>query len=270
MSFVVIDVSNLAYRALHTTGYLEYQGRPTGTLYGIWQTCLDLQSRFQTHNLAFCFDTRNPLRREVYPKYKAKRKEARELEDEEKKLMRQWMYDQIRELWKLLGQMGCANVFGTKGYEADDLMAAIVRDNPDEDLVLVSSDEDLYQCLGPKVRCYRPTTKTIYTDSTLLKDLGVSPAQYASVKAWAGCTSDNIEGLKGVGEKTAAKFLLGKYSKPERFFGEIEVYNTNINLTKLPYPGTPKCQLQTQEEPLDWCILGRYIGSAECLITGVR
>ena len=272
MKWLVIDVSNLGYRAMHTTGYLEYEGRPTGTLFGIYTTCRALQQRFLTENFVFCFDSRYPRRKVLYPQYKNKEKKDGELEDPMKTADRLSMYQQLKELWYLLTQeMQVPNVFGATGMEADDLIASVVRSNPDEEFVVVSSDEDLYQLLSPTVVQYKPITKVVYDERLFGKEYpGLMPSQWASVKAWAGCTSDNIKGLPGIGEKRASQFLLGKFSKPERFTDNLDVYNRNIRLTKLPFEGTPALKLTPQAGPLDWSPLLRWIGSAEALIPGVR
>ena len=268
---LVIDVSNLAYRALFSTSGMYYDGQPTGVLYGLLVTCRDLERRFGTTKFAFCFDTRNSRRSALCPEYKAHRAKAREEEDEERKQARLDMYFQVQQFRELLPTWGANNVFREDGFEADDLIASIVRSNPKERIIIVSSDEDLWQLLeGDRVKVYRPTPKTLYTEADLLADYGVAPCQWASVKAWAGDVSDNIVGVRGVGIKTAAKFISGKLSKPEKLTDHVNVYNMNIQLTRLPFPKTPACWLSETTMPINWQALGEYIGSNDIDIPGVR
>lgn len=270
---VLIDVSNLAYRAMYTTGGLAYAGRPTGVLFGIWKTCLGLQKLFETNNLIFCFDSQTSLRSQLYPPYKQARKRQRDAyEDEEKREMRMQMYDQIATLRSMSVELGIENSFRCDGYEADDLIASVINGLPRsvQKAYIVSSDEDLWQLLeGTRIVCYKPTTKTYYKESHMLRDYGIYPCQWASAKAWAGCPSDNIEGLPKVGMKTAAKFLLGKCKSPKQFTDHIDIYNRNIDLTRLPFAGTPRLSLIPQEAPIKWNVLADYIG-ADAIPRGMR
>jgi 5'-3' exonuclease len=221
----------------------------------------------------FCFDSSSSLRSQVYEPYKKARKKQRdEYEDEERKLMRMQMYEQISTLFSMAPAMGIENAFRCDGYEADDLIAAVVKAIPEQvrKVYIVSSDEDLWQLLETtRVVCYRPTTKTYYKEADLFRDYGILPAQWASAKAWAGCSSDNIEGLPKVGLKTAAKFLSGKHKNPKTFTDHLEVYNRNILLTRLPYEGTPKLSLIPQDTPIQWNVLADHIG-ADSIPRGMR
>lgn len=240
--------------AFHTTGKLEYAGDPTGVLYGMYMKLEAVVSRFGITDMAFCFDSRHSKRKDIYPGYKGERAKRREEETEEEKERRMGMYQQVRDFYSLVQQGGSTNVFGATGYEADDVIASICRNLPDEvdEVFILSSDEDLHQLLsGDYIKIIRPHKDRLYTQAMLFDDLGICPAQVASAKAWAGCTSDNIIGLKGIGMKTAAKFLLGKYKKPERFTDQVETYTQNIALTKLPFPGCPEFRV-TLGQRVDW------------------
>jgi len=262
---VVVDVSNLAHKALHTTGALSRDGEPTGVLYGVWKSLLLLRDTFDTNNFVFAFDSGYNFRSEIYPEYKAKRKADREKEDPDSRAARLAMYDQVHALRRtFLPAMGfpAANVVQEHGYEADDIIASVAMNSPAFDKIyIVSSDQDLYQCLdGKRVMIYKQKTKDYYTEESLQAEFGVPPALWASVKAWSGCTSDNIEGLPGVAEKTASKFMMGKLkTKQQLFFDNIEVYNRNIQLTRLPFFGKLKCTAEEVGE-IDWNLIGRESG----------
>lgn len=260
---LIIDVQNLAYRALYSVGKLEFNGTPTGVLYGMYRTLDWLHYEYQVSEYAFCFDTRYPKRAEMYPEYKENRKLLREKEPEKKRKEREGMYEQVRAFYDLLPKMGAKNVFAERGYEADDLMASCVENLPDDidRAFLVTSDEDLRQCLqGHRVYQYMPSKKATYSERQLLEEYGIVPAQIPCMKAWAGCSSDNIEGLRNIGPKKACQFLLGKYPKPEHFTDHVETYTRNIQLTRLPLPGTPKCKW-TLGSPISWEPVLELIGA---------
>jgi 5'-3' exonuclease len=247
----------------------------TGVLYGFYRDCLHLEQLFNTHTLAFCFDSRwQTGRRAIYPGYKGER-EAKKLEESpEARDMRESMYVQVRQFYDLLGVMGCVNRFGVKGFEGDDLIASIIQNTSTsfDEVVICSGDEDLYQCLGPNVRQYKPISKKTYTDADLMAEYGLLPGQWASVKAWAGCSSDSIPGLKGVAEKTAAKWLLGKASEKQKalFEANLDVYSRNIQLVKLPLVGCPKLVAVEQLEPINWQPLAEKIGTVHSLPRGMK
>jgi len=267
-NYLLLDVANLAHRAMHTVHEMRHPDDPnmaTGVLYQIGVTAEKLQGIYSTWNVAFYFDSSKSKRREVYAGYKADREVKRASETDEMKLRRQQMYDQVSALPKLLHQMGCQNIFGQTGYEADDLIASTVYNNPLENFVIISRDEDLLQLLSPSVCVHDVVTKEPYTVDDFWKEYEISPAQWASVKAWAGCASDNVEGLPGVGEKTAIKYLRGKLadtsSKYKLFVENLDVYNRNIELVRLPLKGVNEIKLTPQATPIKWSILAEHIGA---------
>jgi hypothetical protein len=156
-----------------------------------------------TKQIAFCFDHGKPKRARLYPAYKANRK-PESIEDKEHRSERNRQINLLRN--EYLPAIGFKNVFWQEGYEADDLIASIVRSNARlTDIAILSSDKDLYQLLSPRVFMWNRGKKT--TLQSFYQEWGIKPDRWAEVKAMAGCTSDNIEGIDGVGEKTAIKFL---------------------------------------------------------------
>ena len=277
--WILLDISNLAYRALHTVGDLTHPDDPeqfTGVIYQLWQTCLQLERMYQTTNFAFAFDSRKSLRQDAYLPYKQKRKsdrEAKEAADPEAKRKRVGMHKQIDRLPKLLHDMGATNIWGQTGYEGDDQIASAVIHNPEVPAIIVSTDSDLLQLLRPGVMIYNPVSHAESTEESFTSEWGISPIQWSSVKAWTGCQSDNIEGLRGVAEKTAIQWLNCKI-KPENkkysLFSEgLEIYTRNKPLVTLPYPGTQINRLNTQNKRLDWNLLAEYIGSTNYVPTGI-
>lgn len=277
---IVLDVSNLAYRALHTVGSLTHPDRDTeytGTIFQLWQTCLQLERVYNTPNFAFAFDSRKSIRQEAYPPYKQKRRterEAKEALDPKAKRERQGMHRQIDRMPQLLTRIGALNIFGQTGYEADDMIGSIVASNPNVQLVIVSTDADLYQLLRPGVVIYNPVRHDEITEDAFRATWDISPIQWASVKAWTGCASDNVEGIPGVAEKTAIKWLNGQIKpenkKYELFSNGLDIYTRNKPLVTLPYPGTQANVLQEQPpRRLNWNLLAETIGSTNYVPEGI-
>lgn len=267
-NYLLIDVSNLAHRALHTVGDLHHPDDPeqyTGVLFQIWQTCELLASQYRTQNIAFFFDSKQSKRASTYPKYKTGRLAAREKETKVQQEQRKGMHAQILALPRLFHQMGVVNFVGQTGYEADDLIASAIQSNANNEYIIVSSDQDLYQVLADNVKIHKPTSKIAYTLSDFTKEYGVYPTQWADVKAWAGCASDSIDGLPGVGDKTACKYINGTLNKDSKIYGKfhenLELFNRNVQLVRLPYPGTQKVVLQPQVAKINWRVLVDYIGA---------
>lgn len=274
--YAILDVSNLAHRAWHTIPTAYWRDNP-GTLFeALHKTCNKIENDLCVDTLAFCFDGGYDYRKNLYPEYKQHRKEQQKQASEEEQQFRQLLFDQLYAFRQVhLPTIGAKNIFYAKGVEADDLIASCVADlRHAKKVYIVSSDDDLLQLLdGSRVVCYRPTKKEVVNEDDFCRTRdGLLPCMYASAKAWAGCDSDNIEGLDGVGEKKAIKFILGKGDQKfrQKFFDNIAVYNRNIQLTKLPAPGTPACVVVPQDKPLDWDCMRQAFESAKRTPSGVR
>lgn len=93
-----------------------------------------------------------------------------------------------------------------KGTEADDVIGYICRYKyPDDDIVVVSSDRDLYQLIGPRIKQWSLNQKKLIDGDEVLKKFGCTPQNFCSVRSFVGDASDNIEGVKGAGFKTLSK-----------------------------------------------------------------
>lgn len=205
---LILDVHNLAFRAFHSHRELSWQGKATGTLYGFLQSLSALKDRFLTDSIAFCFEGGQSERALLYPPYKAKR-HSKERPPEEVEALRQ-MRVQLHQLrQEILPAVGFRNIYCERGLEADDLMAIVARRDAREK-VMVTSDKDLYQCISPTVCCYAPGKDELLTDATFRSRYEIRPSQWAVVKAIAGCLSDEISGIPGVGEASALKFVQGR------------------------------------------------------------
>jgi 5'-3' exonuclease len=146
--------------------------------------------------------------------------------------------------------MGFQNVFLEKGYESDDLIAALVDSDMANSSMLqvtiVTSDHDMFQLLSSRTSLYLLGKRKMYTLQDFQAEWGISPSQWVDVKSIAGCSSDNIIGIDGVGEISAAKYMRGQLKSSSRVYRKIvekaHTWRRNYDLVRLPYVGCPKIQ----------------------------
>lgn len=259
-TILLLDMGHLTHRAWYTTGSLSHQGTGTGVVYGVLRDLVEFQDQFDPVSICFCFDSSARLRVLDYPGYKANRTP-----------MPEEFKEQVLGLYKsYLGNLGYRNIFRQRGYEADDLIAALCDKGQhnrvcNSEIVIVSGDSDLYQLLGQGVSIFNPKKKKITTEASFTKEKGMSPIQWVDCKAIAGCKTDNIEGIKGVGEKTAAKFLSGKLDSSSKAFEQIvkgdKIWKRNRHLVRLPYPGVkPMVVVKDKIKARSWYILADSLG----------
>lgn len=245
MRWLVLDVHYLCHRAFHTSQNLTFKDKPTGVIFGFLKSITSLKDEFQTDNVVFCFEHRTLFRRDVYPPYKRKR--HTETKTEEEIQIRKDFAIQISELrMRYLPKIGFKNIFAYRGMESDDTMAAIAANaDPNDEIVLITADGDLLQCLRPNVTMYSPTQRKLHTVQSFESKYGIPPRKWAIVKAIAGCTSDEVEGIKGVGEATALKFLKKELKETTKAYQSIvsaegkAIVRRNRSLVQLPYEGCP-------------------------------
>jgi len=274
---ICIDSSYLGWQALRALGNMENDDVPTGVLYNFLSRVLSIGTLYGTSDFVFAFDapTKTGVRRKAYPGYKLKREQEREA-DPDKLERRNALYRQLDVLrTDILPALGFPNVFLMDGFEADDIIAATVgidvgeagecRGKPlvsckgfplssgweeDQRFVIVSADEDLWQLLGRagRVSVYNPTTKVEYGYAEFCSQWGIVPVQWSIVKALAGCDSDNIDGVDGVGNKTAVKYLKGELPLGSPKLNAIKDFNAqyvrNWQLTRLPHAKFPANGIQ--------------------------
>lgn len=238
---IVVDSNYIGNVAKYAYGDLAWNGKPTGVIFGFLRMVLAMAKHFDTRRFVFVWDTalHLSLRKKVYPPYKEHRHKERTL-DEQK--IDGWAAAQYVELMeKVLPKFGFKNIFWQLGYEADDLIAVLVR-GPVKGAVVATNDDDLLQ-LTDTCCLYNPCNRITKTRDTLLIEYKIHPKEWPKVKAAAGCTSDEVEGIRGIGEKTAAKWLLGQL-KPSSVAGrkmssvDAEVImKRNLPLVTLPWPG---------------------------------
>jgi len=209
MRWLLIDGFNLVFRshfAMERSNLRRQSDQfPTGALHGWMKSLLDLREGEKPDRCAVFFDLGGSDRHlAVLPEYKAQR------DDTPEEIVQQ--LPEIKRLTALLG----FQVFERRGVEADDLIATAVRvlSQAGDECVIVSADKDFGQCVGgPVVQLAPPPTANPalgwrrLDPAAVTEKFGVPPDRIADYLALVGDTSDNIPGLKGVGPKTAVKWL---------------------------------------------------------------
>lgn len=204
--WLLIDGFNLAYRCFFATPELtRADGFPTNALHGWVKSIWRLADQEKPDRVVVFFDLGgSSARLAIHPEYKAQRAE-----------MPEPLSKQIPLLKPLTRAMGCATV-EENGVESDDLLAAFAmrRAALGDEVLIVSSDKDFAQIVGPRVKIMLPPPSAmpklgwrLLDEPGVAQKFGVPPAQIVDYLALIGDTSDNIPGLSGVGPKTAVKWL---------------------------------------------------------------
>jgi DNA polymerase-1 len=225
-------------------GDLSDKGSATGVIYGFLRDILILRERFDTDRFIFCWDSGVSKRQKIYKQYKQNRK-RREYKRAERKFNKEFRRQVAMLRDEYLHTIGYRNVFQQDGYESDDIIAAICKSlTPDlEEGVIVTADQDLLQLIRGNVSWYNPRTKEHMTAGRFKKIFKMHPRKWVKVKAIAGCTSDNVKGIVGVGEITAIHYILGELKKTTQAYKNIKtgwrkVVLRNRRLVELPFKGT--------------------------------
>lgn len=205
---LVIDCHYLCHRAYHTEqGRLTWEQKATGVIHGFLRTLQMLKEEFRTDRVAFCFESPWSVREKLFPAYKNGRRARNDTP--EQAAGRAKLHEQISALRDaVLHDIGYRNIFQIGGLESDDIMAALAQqaEAADQETVLVTADADLYQCLSHHVTVYNPQNKRTMSLQRFKSTYGIRPDQWALVKATGGCSTDNVPGVKGIGEATALKY----------------------------------------------------------------
>ena len=214
-NFLIIDGNSIVHRAYHALPPLTSpDGQTVNAIYGFFMIFLKAVKDFSPGYIAACFDfPAKTFRHEKYTEYKATRVKAP-----------QDLYDQIPQTKRILKEMGVA-VFERQGYEADDLIATIVRKSEEPNKIIVSGDMDNSQLIDDKTKLFGWAKKikdtVLYDREKIVEHFGVYPEQVVDYKALVGDSSDNIPGAKGIGPKTAVE-LLQNYKTVKELLNALE------------------------------------------------
>src|SRR5215210_6870609 len=199
----LIDGNSLAYRAFFALpeSIATSDGRPTNAIFGFASMLVKLIADHDPAGLAVAWDAGMSGREVTYPDYKAQRSSRPDL------LREQWPH-----FMPLVEAFGYSNV-RVDGWEADDVIASLTRQAREEglDVMVVTGDRDAYQLVDDGVRVMttsRGITDTkVYDREGVIERYGVPPELVTDLIGLKGDTSDNIPGVPGIGDKTAAELL---------------------------------------------------------------
>ena len=216
---ILVDGNNLLFRSYYATAYQgvimkNSKGFPTNALYGFINMMNKIISEENPSYILVAFDKGKTFRHDKYESYKDGRSET----PDELKM-------QFPEAKKILKAMGIKS-YEIDNYEADDIIGTLSRIVDEEDkfiATIVSSDKDLLQLISDEVTVKLLKQKGhIMMDKKEFKDTyKVDPIRMIDLKALMGDSSDNIPGVKGIGEKTAIN-LLSKYDSLDNLYKNID------------------------------------------------
>ncbi len=207
-STYLIDGSSYIYRAFYALPPLSASdGTPTNAVYGFITMLLKIIREKQPERLAVVFDAHGPcFRRQLYPDYKATRPP-----------MPEDLRPQIPFIKEAVAAFNLTALEQT-GFEADDIIATLVRKLPEDDITIVSTDKDLMQLVTPNVRMLDTMKDKTFGPQEVAERFGPS---VIDVLALAGDTADNVPGVPGIGEKTA-KSLITQFGSLEALLERID------------------------------------------------
>lgn len=204
MRLLIVDATGYLFRAFHAViGMQTSKGRPTGAVFGLINMLRKLREVKPAERAVCVMDAPGKtFRHEIFPEYKAHRPP-----------MDPALREQIEPAKDFIRAMGWPLIC-KKGVEADDVIATLAMQGKAAgmEVVIASSDKDLMQFVGGPVTMFAPGMRRgegdrTYDEKAVYEKFSVLPGQMADYLALTGDSSDNIPGVKTVGEKTAAKWL---------------------------------------------------------------
>lgn len=222
---ILIDGNNLMFRSYYATAYSgsllkNKQGFPTNALYGFINMINKIIQEEEPKYISVAFDIGKTFRHDSYTEYKKGRTETPE------DLKKQ--FPKAKEILEAMG----IKYLECLGYEADDIVGTIskmVTENENYTATIISSDKDLLQLINDKVEVKLLKQKEYIrmNKTTFYETYGIDPIKIIDLKALMGDQSDNIPGVKGIGEKTALK-LLQKYNSLENIYVNINELTSSV------------------------------------------
>ena len=214
----LIDGNSYCYRAFYAIKELRNsKGLPTNAVYGFILMLKKIMASERPDYLAVAFDVKAPtFRHKKFKGYKIKRKP---------------MPDDLVSQMPLIKDMVLAHnipVFEKEGYEADDVLATIAKEASKKglDVYIVTGDKDILQFVDDNIKIYSTHKEGLVYDREKVRERfsGLGPESIVDLMALAGDATDNIPGVRGIGEKTAIELV--------REFGDIENLYKNLNRVK--------------------------------------
>jgi DNA polymerase-1 len=199
MNLYLIDGNSYVYRAFYAIkGLTNSKGFPTNAIYGFTTMLLKIIREKKPEAVAVCFDSPGLTERHrIFQNYKAHRTE-----------MPSELVQQLPDIRKVIAAFNI-KIFELAGYEADDIIGTIARDASAKgaEVFIVTADKDMLQLVDEQIKIYDPMKDRVLDEAYVKEKFGVGPERVTEYMALTGDASDNIPGIKGVGEKTAKELL---------------------------------------------------------------
>ncbi len=252
---LILDANFLAHRSKHAMKNqgLSHERQKTEVIFNFMQGLYMLAERFSPRVWAFTWDSRKNYRKGIYPEYKAGRHSSEKTQEEID--LDEISYPQFTRLRReIIPDLGFQNNFIQTGYEGDDIIASIVLKYKKQfgNAMIAASDQDLFQLLT-WADMYNPITKKVTTAESFEEEWDILPSMWGHVKAIAGCgggknkSGDNVQGIEGVGEKTAIKWLNSTLKSTTKAYERIadggDIIKRNKPVVMLPFEGTKTFEL---------------------------
>lgn len=214
----LLDANSLIHRAFHAlpTTLVNSKGEVVNAAYGFTSMLIRLLNDFQPEMIVAAFDSKTPtFRHDVYKDYKANRPETAEE-----------LIGQFPIVKEILNSFGIP-IVEIEGYEADDILATLALKAKDEsrEIYIVSGDRDMLQLVNDSVKVLSNkkgiSEIKVYNRQAVIERFGVNPEQIPDFLALKGEPGDNIPGVPGIGEKTAAS-LVSEYGSLEKIYENLE------------------------------------------------
>lgn len=242
---VLIDGNSILNRAFYGVPELtNSKGLHTNAIFGFLNILFKLLEEEQAEYIMVAFDRSEPtFRHEMYAAYKGTRKP-----------MPEELYEQMPVLKQILKAMNI-QIIEKAGYEADDILGTIAKQAEREGFIisLISGDRDLLQLANETIQIRIPKTKRGKTEvedyhtTEVIEKYGVTPEQIIDLKGLMGDSSDNIPGVPGIGEKTAAKIIQAFHTVENAYEHRAEI--------------TPKKARESLEEHYDLATLSKKLAT---------
>ena len=216
-TLVLIDGHALAYRAYFgmPANFTTPSGEPTHAVYGFTNMILAVWKEYDPDYFIVTFDRGDTFRHEMYDEYKATREK-----------MPDDLRSQIERIEQLVKAFNMP-VYTKENYEADDLLGTLANQAAARDIeaLIVTGDRDAFQLVAPNIKVLisgrKFADREVYDEARIQERYGVAPKQLIDMKGLVGDSSDNIPGVKGIGEKGAAK-LIQQYDTLEIIYENLD------------------------------------------------
>jgi len=217
-SLYLIDGNSYIYRAFHAIPYLSNsKGQPTNAILGFTQMLLKILREKKPDYIGIAFDHKGKTHRhQAFEEYKIHRPSMPEA-----------LSLQLPYIFRLIEAFRIQALM-MEGYEADDVLATATKQASHQGLevTIVTGDKDVLQLVGPSVHVYDSMRDTLQGEEEVRERYGVTPDKMVEIMGLMGDASDNIPGVPGVGEKTAASLI--------QEFGSIDVLARSLDQLKKP------------------------------------